>query len=95
MGPLTVVFGIILGSGAAIVLGLLVVLLNFWLLGDEYPWINGEVRPLLAAVGLFMLLTTAAAFSFYGSLRKRPWTSAAALTLLGTLTMVGVFYWPR
>ena len=95
MGPLTVIFGIILGSGAAIVLGLLVVLLNFWLLGDKYPWINGEVSPLLAAVGLFMILTAAAAFSFYGSLRQRPWTGAAALALLGSLGLVGAFYWPR
>ncbi len=95
MGPITVIFGIILGSGTAIVLGLLVVLLNFWLLGDDYPWINDEIRPLLSAVGLFVLLTTAAAFSFYGSLRGRPWTGGAALALMVALTAVGGYYWPR
>lgn len=95
MGPLTVIFGIILGSAGAIVLGLLVVLLNFWLLGDDYPWINDEVQPLLAAVGLFTVLTTAAGFSFYGNIRQRPWTPATGAAVLAMLALIGVYYWPR
>ncbi len=94
MGPLTVVFGIILGSAAAIVLGLLVVLLNFWLLGGDYPWINAEVPALLTAIGLFSVLTAAAALSFYGSLRGRAWTTAAAVAMAAAMAGIGLYYWP-
>ena len=94
MGPLTVVFGIILGSAAAIVLGLLVVLLNFWLLGGRYPWIQAEVPALLTASGLFSLLTAAAAGSFYGSLSQARWTWGAVLATLAALAGIALYYWP-
>lgn len=94
MGPATVIFGVILGSAAAIVLGLLVVLLNFWLLGDRYPWIKAELSALLTAAALFTVLTTVAACSFYGSLQQRPWRGIAALGTLAALTGIGLYYWP-
>ena len=94
LGPATVIFGIILGSAAAIVLGLLVVLLNFWLLGDRYPWIKAELSTLLTAAARFSVLTTVAACSFYGSLRQRPWRGIATLATLGALTGIGLYYWP-
>jgi hypothetical protein len=76
--------GFLLGSSGAICFGLLGVAVVFLVLGPEHPALRAEVGPLLGHLGRFAVLTAAAALSFYGLLRERPWRrfSVAALLLV-------------
>jgi drug/metabolite transporter (DMT)-like permease len=83
--------GFLLGSSAAICFGLLGVAVVFLMLGPEQPALRREVLPLLTHLGRFAALTAAAAFSFYGLLRDRPWrrlSVAVLLLVLGGLVLV-------
>jgi uncharacterized transporter YbjL len=82
--------GFILGSAAAITFALAGTLIVFALLRAEHPRLDQEIAPLLGNEGLFMLLTIAAAASFYGELKQRGWRHAALIALLVLLaTIVG------
>jgi hypothetical protein len=65
MRPLTVITGIVLGSCLAITVSLAAVLLVFLVLGDDYPRVQHEFRPLLSSVLLFLCMTIISAASFY------------------------------
>jgi drug/metabolite transporter (DMT)-like permease len=83
--------GFLLGSSAAICFGLLGVAVVFLMLGPEQPELRREVLPLLTHLGRFAALTAAAAFSFYGLLRDRPWrrlSVAVLLLVLGGLVLL-------
>ncbi len=94
MQPLTIITGIVLGSAASISLGLAVVMLIFLILGDDYPRLATEFRPLADSLGLFLVLTVIAAGSFWALLKKRWWRwPAQALMWCGVL-LAGAYYWP-
>lgn len=94
MRPLTVINLIILGSCFAIAFSLAGVLIVVLVLGDEYPRLQAEFRPLLNSLFLFLALTAISATSFYGLVithRLRFWAQGAMwLGLFAT----GWYYWP-
>jgi len=94
MRPLHAVTLIILGSCFAIAFSLGAVLIVVLVLGDEYPRLQAEFRPLLKSFILFLGMTAISAASFYGLVithRLRYWGQGAMwLGILGT----GWYYWP-
>ena len=92
MRPTVVVLGFVLGSAAAITFALAGTSIVFFALRDEYPRLEAEIGPLLRSVSLFVLLTAAAAGSFYGELRARRWRRIAHSALLVMLTAVAVYH---
>ena len=72
MRPLTVITGILLGSCLAITVSLAAVLLVFFILADDYPRVQHELRPLLSSIFIFFGMTTISAASFYTLLINHP-----------------------
>ena len=94
MRPLTVVTGILLGSCLSIAFSLAAVLVIFMVLGDDYPRLDREYRPLLTSLSLFTAMTAITAVSFYTMAKHhRARWPAQALMWLG-LAVVGYYYWP-
>jgi hypothetical protein len=94
MRPLTVINGILLGSSLSITVSLAAVLFVFLVLGDEYPRLQHEFRPLLHSLLIFLSMTIISAVSFYALLinhRGRYW-SLALLCLM--IAATGRYYWP-
>ena len=94
MGPLTFLLGVILGSAAAITFVLLVVDFLYLVLKPEYPRLGDDLPALGQWTGLFVCMTTAAAFSFYGQLRRRAWWPWAGLATLASITTTVIYAWP-
>jgi len=94
MQPLTVIFGIVLGSAFSIAFGLGVVLLIFGLRHDEDSRYALELPELATASILFSLVSVVSALAFLGSLRTTAWRHWAAFALAAVLMIVGVYYWP-
>ena len=95
MRPGVVVLGFVLGSAAAITFALAGTLIVFVVLRSEYPHLEGEFRPLLTSLGLFLLLTLAAGSSFYGELKECRWRRIALAALFVTLAAVAAYHaWP-
>jgi hypothetical protein len=94
MRPLTMVTGILLGSCLAITVSLGMVLIVFLVLGNDYPRLQHEFRPLLNSMVIFLGMTIVAAGSFYSLIikhRGRFW--AQGLMWLG-LAATTWYYWP-
>jgi hypothetical protein len=68
MRPLTVITGILLGSCLAITISLAAVLVIFLILGDDYPRLQHEFRPLSFSLLIFFGMTIISAASFYALL---------------------------
>lgn len=81
MRPLTVITGILLGSCLAITVSLAAVLTVFLILGDDYPRLQPEFRPLLSSTFIFLGMTMISAVSFYALLINHPlrWLAQALL----------------
>lgn len=94
MKPSTILFGILLGSVAAIAFGLAAVLVIFLLLQAEQPRVAGEIPELARGSALFALLTAAAVPAFVGSLRNRSWRYIPMGLLSLGIAGVGWYYWP-
>jgi len=94
MQPLAVVTGILLGSSLAISLGLAVVAFLFFLLGDDYPQLATEFRPLLESTGLFVTQTALCAWGFIGLIKHRPWRWYAQAAMWVGLCLILLYYWP-
>lgn len=94
MKPLTIITGFVLGSAAAITLGLAVVILIFVLSGLDQPRIRDEFPPLVGGVALFAILTVASAASFVSLVRQRRWRWWAQAAMWSLLLAIGVYYWP-
>ncbi len=94
MQPLTIITGIVLGSAGSISLGLAVVMLIFLILGDEYPRLASEFRPLVGSLGLFMAMTVVAGASFYAQLKRLWWRWPAQGLMWADILFTGWFYWP-
>ncbi len=95
MRPLAVLIGFLLGSSAAIAIGLSMVWVVFLILGSEYTQLEAERGPLLRAIGLFIPLTVLAALGFVGQLRRTPWRRWPLLALVGWFGLVAWVYWPE
>ena len=94
MRPLTVVTGIVLGTCGSIAVSLALVLVVFLFLGDDYPRLQHEFRPLLTSMSIFLGMTAIAAGSFYSLVvnhRSRYWLQAA---LWIGIIATGWYYWP-
>lgn len=84
-----------MGSAAAITFALVGTAIVFVVLQSEYPRLAAELEPLSVSVALFSLLTAAAAASFYGELKGKPWRRHGWLALGVTLAAVAAYYtWP-
>lgn len=94
MRPLTMINGILLGSCLSISVSLVLVLVVFLVLADEYPRLQHEFRPLLISTMIFLGMTTISAGSFY-SLVIRHWARfwVQGLMWLG-LAGTAWYYWP-
>lgn len=92
MRPVTVLNGVLFASAAAIALGLACTLLVFAWLAPDHPRLGGEMRPLLATTGLFLLVTVACGAAFHAHLTARPWRwSAQVVSVLAILAAVWHF----
>jgi Ca2+/Na+ antiporter len=94
MQPLTVIFGIVLGSAFSIAFGLGIVLLIFGLRHAEDSRYALELPELATASILFSVVSVVSALAFLGSLRGTAWRHWAALALAAVLLVVGFYYWP-
>ena len=94
MRPLTVVTGILLGSCLSISFSLAAVMLVFLILGDDYPRLSHEIRPLFTSFAIFIGMTAISALSFYTLLKDHaarwPLQGVMWLSLLAT----GFYFWP-
>jgi uncharacterized membrane protein len=94
MHPLTAIIGILLGSCAAITISLAAVLFVFFVLGDDYPRLQHEFRPLWQSMFIFMSMTIISAASFY-ALVKNHWARHWALGgMYFGLAATVWYYWP-
>ena len=94
MLPLTMITVILLGSCLAISVSLALVLIVFLVLGDDYPRLQHEFRPLLISMIIFVGMTIISAGSFYSLLIRHPARFIAqALMWLG-FAATAWFYWP-
>jgi hypothetical protein len=86
--------GILLGSCLSISVSLVLVLVVFLVLGDEYPRLQHEFRPLLVSTTIFSGLTTISGASFYSLLigHRRRYLAQGAMWL--GLAAATWYYWP-
>lgn len=94
MRPLTMITGILLGTCLSISVSLMLVLVVFLVLGEDYPRLQHEFRPLLVSMTIFLGMTMISAASFYSLLighRRRH--LAQALMWLG-LAATAWYYLP-
>lgn len=94
MRPLMVINGMLLGSCLSIAVSLALVLIVFLIIGDEYPRLQHEFRPLLQSMLIFFGMTIISAVSFYSLVigdPRRHW--AQGLMWVGLLA-TGWYYWP-
>lgn len=94
MRPFLLLLGLVLGSVASISFSLLTVTIVFGLLQGRYPRLEAELGPLMLNLGIFIILTAAAAVSFYAELRQKAWRHATAVVLGVLLLAAGRYYWP-
>lgn len=83
-----------MGSAVSLAVGLGLTLVVFLLMPEHADRLAAEWKPLLRAVLLFALISTAAGGSFYGEIRERRWrfpAHAVTVLLLGVAVWT---YWP-
>lgn len=95
MKPLTVLIGIVMGSAVSLAVGLLMTMIVILLLPEHADRLAAEKAPLVKAILLFTLLSTAAAASFYGEIRLRRWRFPAHVAMAAVLGAAFWMYWPR
>lgn len=94
MRPLAAVTLILLGSSVAITVSLMAVVVVVLVLGDEYPRLAREFRPLLTSLAIFTAMTAVSALSFYGILKTHRLRYCAQAAMWLGLFLTGWFYWP-
>ena len=94
MRPLTVMTGFVLGSSASIATSLALVLIVFAILGDDYPRVQLEFRPLTVSMLIFTALTAIAAASFYTLLRNRRGRWPLQVLMWVAVGLTGLWFWP-
>ena len=94
MRPLTMITGILLGSSLSITVSLVLVLVVFLVLGDEYPRLQHEFRPLMISMTIFLGMTILSATSFYSLLIGHPGRHLAQAVMWLGLAATTWYYWP-
>ena len=94
MRPLTVITGIIAGSCLSIAVSLAAVLVVYLILGDDYPRVRYEFRPLVASFCLFLGMTAVSAASFYTLLINHRLMPAFQIALWLCLAGTVYYYLP-
>ena len=94
MRPLTMITGILLGTCLSISVSLLLVLIVFLVLADEYPRLQHEFRPLLASMIIFLGMTIISAASFYSLLIGHSGRYLAQALMWVGLAATTWYYWP-
>lgn len=94
MRPLTVINAIILGSCFAITVSLAAVLFVFLVLGDDYPRVAYEFRPLTSSFLIFLGMTGLSGLSFYSLLKNHAARLWAQLAMWAGLAATTWFFWP-
>jgi len=94
MRPLTVITGILAGSCVSIAVSLAAVLLVYLILGDQYPRISYEFKPLMASLLVFLVMTAISALSFYTLLINHKAAPLAQLTMWAGLFATAYYYIP-
>jgi hypothetical protein len=94
MRPFVALLGFVLGSAASITFSLFGVAVVVFVLQSDYPRLDGELAPLLSNLAIFVVLTAAAALSFYSEIKLLAWRRASEAVLLLALTAAGLYYWP-
>ena len=94
MQPLAIITGILLGTSAAIAIGLSVVLMLFFILADDHPRLASEFGALATSTFIFVLLTTLCATSFFATVRNTSWRLIAQACMWVGLTSVVLYYLP-
>jgi hypothetical protein len=92
--PLAVVNGIVLGCCLSISVSLAAVLFVYLLLGDDYPRLQAEFRPLLASMLIFLGMTVISGASFYTLLTKRKIRTALQIAMWAGLLATTWYYIP-
>lgn len=92
MRPLTVITGILLGSCVAITVSLAAVLVVFVVLGDDYPRVQHEFKPLLHSLFIFLGMTIICGLSFYSLVIRHPWRYWAIAVMLTGLAATTLYY---
>ena len=94
MRPLTVINGIVLGSCLSIAVSLLAVMIVYLILGDDYPRVQQEFRPLLASTLIFFGMTAISAASFYSMLTNRKTAPIFQVAMWLSLAATSWYYSP-
>jgi hypothetical protein len=94
MRPLAVITGIIAGSCVAITVSLGAVMLIYLILGDDYPRVRYEFRPLLASTLLFLGMTAISAASFYTLLINHRWANVLQVLVWAGVAATAWYYIP-
>lgn len=94
MRPLAVITGIVAGSCLSITVSLAAVLFVYLVLGDDYPRVRHEFRPLLASLCLFLLMTAVSAASFYTLLTNHRFTRISQVAMWAGLAATTYYYLP-
>ena len=94
MRPLTVITGIVAGSCLSIAVSLAAVLFVYLILGDDYPRVRHEFKPLLASLLIFLGMTTISAVSFYTLLINHKMARFLQLAMWAGLAATAYYYSP-
>lgn len=94
MRPLTILTGFVMGTCVSIAVSLLFVLIVFAIIGDDFPRVQYEFKPLLKSLAIFTAMTVVSAGSFYAQLISHPLRHAAQIALWLGVLATGWYYWP-
>ena len=94
MRPLTAITGIVLGSCFAISVSLAAVFFIYLVLGDQYPRVQQETRPLAISLVLFVGMTAISGGSFYTQATKHRAAGSLQFLMWAGLAGLGCYYWP-
>lgn len=94
MRPLAVISGIFMASGIAIALGLAVVVLIYFIIGDDAPQVRREIPALWTNASIFAAFSLVGIASFYGQVTAKPWWRAAVAAQALALGLLVLYYWP-
>ena len=94
MRPLTVITGIVAGSCFSITVSLAAVLIVYLILGDEYPRISHEFKPLMASMFIFLGMTAISAVSFYALLINHKTRRLLQVAMWAGLAATAYYYVP-
>ncbi len=94
MRPLTVINDILLGSSFSIAFSVAALMGIFLILGDDYPRVNHEIRPLFGSFAIFTAMTAISGPSFYTLAKDLTARWPLQVPMWGCLLATGLYYWP-